>query len=142
MTALDHTFAHRELLDLRTDRDRARTAAVTAGTAADAMQRVAAGLDRALEPLRTALGPLEALHTSATWEGRAATASRDRLALHDERRRATLRSVEQVIAELETTAAIRRRTADLAWDDYVGLANQVRGLEDLLTGAGRPDRIR
>lgn len=129
----DLSFVRRELHELRLDRDRSRTAALAAGTAADEMQCIATDLDRALEPLRTALRPIEALHTAATWEGRAATASRDRLAGHDERRIATLGSLDLLIGELEATAAVRRRTAELEWGNHLILANQVRGLEELLT---------
>lgn len=142
LTLPELPFVRRELLEVRLDRDRSRAAALAAGTAADEMQRIAADLDRAAEPLRTALRPIEALHTPATWEGRAATASRDRLAGHDERRVAALGSLDHLIGDLEATASRRRRTAEREWGDYLVFANQVQGLEGLLAGTAGSDRIR
>jgi len=139
----DLHFARRELLDLRRDRDIAATRARSAAADAAAMRRVATDIERITEPLYTALEPVTAIHTTATWEGRAATASRTRLARFDEQRAAALGSIGNLITELRSTAARFEHTAETQWGDHAVFSSQIRGLEELLAGPGSAsDRIR
>ncbi|NNK92601.1 MAG: hypothetical protein HKO87_09230 [Acidimicrobiia bacterium] len=137
----DLDFARRELLDLCRDRDWARSRARAADADVVAMRRVAIELERTIEPLRTALQPIAGLHTTPTWEGQAATASRTRLARLDEKRTSAVSSIDHLIAELRTTASRRETTADAHWGDYATYSRQVHGLEDML-GIAPFDQIR
>ena len=101
---------------------------------ATAMRRVATELEVAVGPLRTVLDPIVARHGTATWEGRAAVASRLRLDRFHEQTAAAVRTVDNLISELRTTATRRETAADRHWDDYGYYARQAQGLEKLLAG--------
>ncbi len=68
------------------------------------MRQIAARLTNEIQPLRTVFTPLRQLHTSHTWEGQAATASRRRLDQHEIRHTAAIRGIDRLIDDLETTA--------------------------------------
>ena len=79
------------------------------------MRSLAAGLTTALEPLRTAFNGIRSLHTTRTWEGQAATASRARLDGHEIQHNTAIRSIDGLIDDLEAEAAVteQRRSATL-----------------------------
>ena len=64
----------------------ASRAASAATTKARDLEATANALTRSTAPLSGALNAVRALHTSTTWEGNSATASRRRLDTHDEQR--------------------------------------------------------
>lgn len=64
-----------------------------------------------LFPLRTAFDQIRRLHTRNTWQGQAATISRQRLDTHEERHNTALRHLDQLIDDLEREASISQQQA-------------------------------
>ena len=128
-------FVDRELRALRRDQATAASLARAADDDVAAMRRVATELDRTIEPVRTLLEPIRTRHVVATWEGRAATASRRRLDRLADQLQGTLRSVDHLVGELRSSADRRQAASEQYWTDYAVYARQIRGLADLLADA-------
>lgn len=88
---------------------------------AAAMRTLAASLTTAIQPLRSAFNPIRSLHTTQTWEGQAATASRTRLDGHEIRHNTAIRSIDGLIDDLVTEAAVaeQRRSTTLGEIDDI-----------------------
>lgn len=94
-----------------------RSAAAAEDDAAE-MRRVARGLDREIAPLRTVFGPIRSLHVAATWEGQAATLSRQRLDEHELRCTTAIRTVDALVDDLDAEALRAEARADTARSFY------------------------
>ncbi len=62
-------------------------------------------------PLRTAFDQIRRLHTLATWEGQAATASRHRLDVLESRHNTAIRQIDQLVEDLLLEASISAQQA-------------------------------
>ncbi len=91
----------------------ARKASNYEAVAAD-MRRVAKGLEQEVGALHNLFMPIRHLHTAATWEGNAATLSRQRLDAHESRLNGATLSINAIIADLETGASTNSSRAQTA----------------------------
>ena len=95
----------------------------------EALNRVAAAIDINLAPLPSILDPVWAMHTTHTWEGNAATQSRTRLGIHEERASGAITTLRALVADLEAEAATAASEANYAAQrvrDYNWLIGQTQ----------------
>lgn len=90
-----------------------RRAQTLEATAAD-MRRVARGLERETDKLYNLFLPLRLVHTASTWEGNAATLSRQRLDGHEAQFNAALQMINGLITELTSGASTTSASASTA----------------------------
>ena len=94
------------------------------------MRSLAAGLTTAIQPLRSAFNDIRSLHTTQTWEGRAATASRARLDGHEIRHNAAIRSIDALIDDLEAGAAVAEQRHSTTLGEIGDVRWQIHLLEE------------
>jgi len=107
----------------------ASRAASAATTKARELETTANGLARSTAPLGGVLNAVRALHTSTTWEGNSATASRRRLDIHDEQCASALNAVEGLIADLQEQQRVQERIASYAGYEQARAASQLNTLQ-------------
>ncbi|MFT7474590.1 MAG: hypothetical protein ACI81L_001515 [Verrucomicrobiales bacterium] len=78
------------------------------------------------QPLRTIFDPIRHLHTTATWQGRAALRSRRRLDIHEDRGIAEVRRIDHLIDDLEHGAVVSVRSAESARATHDDLIKQLQ----------------
>jgi hypothetical protein len=107
----------------------ASRAASVATTKARDFEDTASALSRSTAPLSGVLNTVRALHTSMTWEGNAATASRRRLDIHDERCASALNAIDSLIADLQEQQQVQEGIASYANYEQRRAANQLNTLQ-------------
>lgn len=90
-----------------------------------------------LSPLRTAFDQIRRLHTLHTWQGDAATASRQRLDTLESRHQTALRQLDQLIDDLLLEASISHQQATDIHTQMSSVRWAIGELEDQLTAASR-----
>jgi len=75
------------------------------GQAAQRMRQIAGQLRTEVSALTDLFGPIRRLHTTATWQGNAATLSRNRLDVHEDRHRFAVRAIEGIANDLDADAS-------------------------------------
>lgn len=88
-----------------------------------------------LTPLRTAFDRIRLLHTRNTWEGEAATASRQRLDTIESRHHAAVRQLDQLIDDLQHEASISHQEATDLHAQMHAVRWAIDRLEDQLAAA-------
>ena len=78
------------------------------------LRRVKQGLTNGISPLAGIFTPIRTYHTVNTWEGNAATASRERLDIHEEVLGGARRNIEALIDDLQDELVITEGEADWA----------------------------
>lgn len=78
------------------------------------LRRVKLGLTANIEPLVGIFNPIRTYHTANTWEGNAATASRERLGIHEDVLRGAQRNLEALIDDLQAELVIAEGEAGRA----------------------------
>ena len=81
---------------------------------AAACRAAAAGIDTNTDPLGTILAPVWGLHTTHTWEGGAATRSRNRLDIHSGRAAGAITALRALADDLWAEAITAQNRADTA----------------------------
>lgn len=107
----------------------ASRAASAATTKARDLEATANALTRSTAPLSGALNAVRALHTSTTWEGNSATASRRRLDTHDERCASTLNAIDGLVADLQEQQRVQERIASYAVYEQARAVSQLNTLQ-------------
>jgi hypothetical protein len=107
----------------------ASRAASAATRKARDLAATANALRRSTAPLSGVLNTVRALHTSMTWEGNAATASRRRLDIHDERCASALNAIDSLIADLQEQQQVQEGIASYANYEQRRAANQLNTLQ-------------
>lgn len=97
------------------------------GEYAEQARALARELTNTVAPLRSLFDGIRSLHTTATWQGNAATESRSRLDIHEIRTAQAVRQIDALIDELTDRAhrLEQQRSAglgqidDLRWQIYM-----------------------
>ena len=84
------------------------------GEHADACRAAAAGIDTNTDPLGSVLAPVWGLHTTHTWEGGAATRSRNRLDIHSGRTTGAITALRALADDLRAEAENAQNRANSA----------------------------
>ncbi len=95
---------------------------------AEDMRRVARNLEGEVAKLNNVFLPIRLLHTANTWQGNAATLSRQRLDGHEDRFHSAIQMINGTISDLAGAAAIndgRARSAKSTRDYYRRQANAI-----------------
>ena len=107
----------------------ASRAATAATTKARDLEATASALSRSTAPLSGVLNAVRALHTSTTWEGNSATASRRRLDIHDERCASALNAIDGLVADLQEQQRVQEGIASYANYEQGRAASQLSALQ-------------
>ena len=99
------------------------------GDRAVEMRTVARNLASTVDPLRRVFNGIRIFHTNRTWQGNAATASRNRLDTYEDRHGAAIRSIDRLIDSLEEEALIVEQQQATALDQIGDLRWQIHQLE-------------
>ena len=105
---------------------------------AEELRQIARALDFEVQPLRTVFSPLRGLHTAQTWEGQAATNSRNRLDEHELRCVTAIRAIDTLVDDLESEALQAESRAATAASSYDTMRRTAATLEIQL---GRLDDV-
>ena len=104
-------------------------AANAATTKARDLEVTADALARSTTPLSGVLNAIRSLHTTTTWEGNSATASRRRLDIHDERCASALNAIDGLVADLQEQQRVQEGIASYANYEQGRAASQLHALQ-------------
>lgn len=129
MSELSEEQVQREINSRRDAVEQLTGQANSDGEKAARMRFLATAILNDLAPLRTALNGVRLLHTRHTWEGRAATASRERLDGHEERHSSAIRRLDELVDALEAQAQVLEQQRSDAFGDITGFRWEIHWLE-------------
>lgn len=124
-----------DIASYRGSRDYWTSVETTADDRAADCRRVASAIRANTDPLSTVLQPVFDLHTTHTWEGNAATQSRNRLDIHSERATGAITTLRGLATDLEAEAAVAALRADTAAQEVANYAWKITMAQDDLQAA-------